>query len=257
MICTIKGDKVLQRLKKKSFTNYFDRKTNPTFLLLTFFVIFSIDCLACLHAQPYKTNLNDISWARYVAPSPLGMSDDTFNDYEGDKSDDEREEGIIEEEPVQGNTENNVPSAYEELDNILEDENDLEETKSNAALKHESDRKPYRQPRQPPTRPQPSALSREKVPQQPSGKLNPSVMTSTQLKGFLSQFYLIRTPYGYILGRHNPAISTTSISRRSMQPPKPRMKDNNYGRSMMSPLYGAYVPPFGIRRPIAKKNFRK
>ena len=60
------------------------------------------------------------------------------------------------------------------------------------------------------------------------GKLNPASMTSKQLAGFLSQFYLIRTPYGYILGRHNPTSSTTSISRRSMQPPKPRLKDH-YG----------------------------
>ena len=112
---------------------------------------------------------------------------------------------------------------------MLEDENGLQEATSNVALSRESNREPHRKPRQPPTRPHTSPLSAENVPEQPSGKLNPSVMTSTQLEGFLSQFYLIRTPYGYILGRHNPAMSTTSISRRSMQPPKPRMNDNHYG----------------------------
>ena len=69
------------------------------------------------------------------------------------------------------------------------------------------------------------------------GKLNPASMTSKQLAGFLSQFYLIRTPYGYILGRHNPTSSTTSISRRSMQPPKPRLKDH-YGEFWFAVVRG-------------------
>jgi hypothetical protein len=99
------------------------------------------------------------------------------------------------------------------LDNILEDENELQSPRS-GAMTNEKDSEPSTHPE----------LTRESVPQT-SGKLNPSVMTSNQLEGFLKQFYLIRTPYGYILGRHNPAISTTSITRRSMKPPKPRMKD--------------------------------
>ena len=36
-----------------------------------------------------------------------------------------------------------------------------------------------------------------------------------QIEDFLSQFYLIRTPYSYILGRNNPAVSTRSLARRS------------------------------------------
>ena len=102
------------------------------------------------------------------------------------------------------------------MDNILGDENDVQEAR-NDALNHEQESEYQRH----------ADLTRESVPQTP-GKLNPSVMTSHQLQGFLKQFYLIRTPYGYILGRHNPAISTTSITRRSMKPPKPQMKDH-YG----------------------------
>lgn len=49
-------------------------------------------------------------------------------------------------------------------------------------------------------------------------------LNSDQLHDFLSQFYLIRTPYGYILGRNNPPArpSTRSVGRplhRSRQPP--------------------------------------
>ena len=99
---------------------------------------------------------------------------------------------------------------------MLEEENELQSPR-NGALTHEKDSQHSAHPE----------LTNESVPQT-SGKLNPSVMTSDQSQGFLKQFYLIRTPYGYILGRHNPAISSTSITRRSTKPPKPRMKDH-YG----------------------------
>ena len=102
------------------------------------------------------------------------------------------------------------------MDNLLEDENDSQVSRE----KHQLQTVSHSAPSTP-------SLTRENVPTT-AGKLDPSVMTTHQLQGFLSQFYLIRTPYGYILGRHNPALSTTSISRRSMQPPKARI-NSRYG----------------------------
>merc|ERR1712018_482901 len=188
--------------------------------VLTFCVVFSIACLSFSNAQPYKTNVNDINWARYVAPSPVEMGQDPYIEYGDD--DNSVEDGIIEEEPEQ-ETKKNVPSAYEELDNILEDENEEQEPRKNG-LRHQLQTKQHSSS---PT----SSLTRENVPPT-SSKLDPSLMTSHQLQGFLSQFYLIRTPYGYILGRHNPALSTTSISRRSMQPPKARIHHFGHSQSM-------------------------
>merc|ERR1712018_1048672 len=206
--------------------------------VLTFCVVFSIACLSFSNAQPYKTNVNDINWARYVAPSPVEMGQDPYIEYGDD--DNSAEDGIIEEEPEQ-ETKKNVPSAYEELDNILEDENEEQEPRENG-LRHQLQTKQHSSS---PT----SSLTRENVPPT-SGKLDPSLMTSHQLQGFLSQFYLIRTPYGYILGRHNPALSTTSISRRSMQPPKARMRPH-YG-TPRSPMYESYATPKQVRRTKSK-----
>jgi len=192
--------------------------SSPTVSVFTFCIVFSLASFAFSNAQPYKTNVNDINWARFVAPSPLEMAAEPFNDYD----DEERsEEGVIENEPMKGNKKESIPTAYEELDSILEDENDSPETTNDNVLRHQLEMKPH-------SSAQSSSLTRENVPPTSSGKLDPSAMTSHQLQGFLSQFYLIRTPYGYILGRHNPALSTTSISRRSMQPPKARMT-SRYG----------------------------
>ena len=47
---------------------------------------------------------------------------------------------------------------------------------------------------------------------------------SRQLQCYLDQFYLIRTPFGYILGRKDPAIEATSASGSPMQTPKPPTK---------------------------------
>ena len=63
---------------------------------------------------------------------------------------------------------------------------------------------------------------------QAAGKSQPQEMNFHQLKRLLSQIYLIRTPYGYVLGRTNPTISTTSIARRYIQTSKPRM-NSAYG----------------------------
>ena len=65
--------------------------------VLTFCVVFSIACLSFSNAQPYKTNVNDINWARYVAPSPVEMGQDPYIEYGDD--DNSVEDGIIEEEP--------------------------------------------------------------------------------------------------------------------------------------------------------------
>ena len=113
----------------------------------------------------------------------------------------------------------NVPSTYEELDSILEDENEEQEPGKNG-LRHQLQTK---QLSSSPT----FSLTRENVPPT-SGKLEPSFMTSHQLQGFLSQFYLISTPYGYKFGRRNPALSTSFISSMFMKPPKARMRPH-YG----------------------------
>merc|ERR1712038_1564243 len=65
--------------------------------VLTFCIVFSIACLSFSNAQPYKTNVNDINWARYVAPSPVEMGQDPYIEYGDD--DNSVEDGIIEEEP--------------------------------------------------------------------------------------------------------------------------------------------------------------
>jgi len=121
--------------------------------VLTFCVVFSIACLSFSNAQPYKTNVNDINWARYVAPSPVEMGQDPYIEYGDD--DNSVEDGIIEEEPEQ-ETKKNVPSAYEELDNILEDENEEQEPRENG-LRHQLQTKQHSSS---PT----SSLTRENVP---------------------------------------------------------------------------------------------
>ena len=46
---------------------------------------------------------------------------------------------------------------------------------------------------------------------------SPANMASGELDKYLSAFYLIKTPHGYVLGRQNPAMSGTSIARRSVR----------------------------------------
>ena len=95
------------RLKNKSCFNSADpTATSPTILILTLYLIISIGCVTSSKAQPYKGNLNDISWQRYVAPSPLAMSANSFNEYEDQDSDIDNAEGIIEDAPEKGNKKN-------------------------------------------------------------------------------------------------------------------------------------------------------
>ena len=110
-----KDNKVFFHPKKRPFSKYFAHNTNPTVLLFTFYLVITIACLACSCAQPYQANLNDISWSRYVAPSPSDVSDETFNDYEDDRSEDEQDEGIIEESSSQSNKNHVSHSLHEFL----------------------------------------------------------------------------------------------------------------------------------------------
>ena len=50
-----------------------------------------------------------------------------------------------------------------------------------------------------------------------SFRRSPANMASGELDKYLSAFYLIKTPYGYVLGRQNPTMSATSIARRSVR----------------------------------------
>ena len=74
--------------------------SNPKVSVFTFCIVFSLGSFAFSDAQPYKTNVNNINWARFVAPSPLEMAPEPFNDYEDDERSDE--DGIIENEPIKG-----------------------------------------------------------------------------------------------------------------------------------------------------------
>lgn len=92
---TAKDNKIWQSLRRTTrsnkpkiktyFFNYVERKTNPAFLLLTFYFVIIITCLVSSHAKPYKGNLNDITWSRFKAYK-------TFEDYEVDKSGDKLNE---------------------------------------------------------------------------------------------------------------------------------------------------------------------
>ena len=70
----------------------------------------------------------------------------------------------------------------------------------------------------------PSIRSRTAKYPKPSGnsvhrtfRRSPANMGSGELDKYLSTFYLIKTPYGYALGRQNPSMSATSIARRSVR----------------------------------------
>lgn len=43
----------------------------------------------------------------------------------------------------------------------------------------------------------------------------PAEMNKPDLEKYLQNFYLIKTPYGYVLGRQNSALSANSLERRS------------------------------------------
>merc|ERR1711997_411064 len=228
----LKSNKGARRNVASTYNNslHFPILRTPAIPLLSYGIILAVACFSCLYAQPYKGHLNDLSWGKYAAPSPMELL-----------------EGIIEENPPTNHKSDNLPNNYEELDSMFGNDNNLQPSKIPQRAQQDSGHE-YLDP-------SPSEVLPKENDPGTQGKLNPASMTSKQLAGFLSQFYLIRTPYGYILGRHNPTSSTTSISRRSMQPPKPRLKDH-YG-SIMNPLHGAFVPPFGIRKPIAKSNSKK
>ena len=88
------------KLKNRSYFHNSERTAaNPKILLFTLYLTFSIGCITSLKAQPYNGNVNDISWARYVAPSPLAMEANSFNDYNDQDSDVDHAEGIIEDAP--------------------------------------------------------------------------------------------------------------------------------------------------------------
>lgn len=49
---------------------------------------------------------------------------------------------------------------------------------------------------------------------QPSRR-TPAEMNKPELEKYLQNFYLIKTPYGYVLGRQNSGLSANSLERRS------------------------------------------
>ena len=47
-------------------------------------------------------------------------------------------------------------------------------------------------------------------------------MAPRQLDSYLSGFYLIKTPYGFVLGRKSPSLSTTTFARRASKKRSPK-----------------------------------
>merc|ERR1712110_249415 len=216
----LKSNKGARRNVASPYNNslHFPILRTPAIPLISYGIILAVACFSCLYAQPYKGHLNDLSWGKYAAPSPMELLEESSHDYETQPTDMEPSEGIIEENPPTNHKSDNLPNNYEELDSMFGSDNNLQPSKIPQRAPQESGHE-YLDP-------SPSEVLPKENDPGTQGKLNPASMTSKQLAGFLSQFYLIRTPYGYILGRHNPTSSTTSISRRSMQPPKPRLKDH-------------------------------
>ena len=82
---------------------------SSSFSILIFCFALSIAGLSFTNAQPYKTNVNDINWARFVAPSPLEMSSNSVTQYEGDEE--PENDDLMEQESDTGN--NNDVSKFE------------------------------------------------------------------------------------------------------------------------------------------------
>ena len=71
-----------------------------TFSILSVCFVLSIASSSFTNAQPYKTDLNDINWARYVAPSPLEMSSGSIAAYDNEEK--PMDADVIEEGPEPG-----------------------------------------------------------------------------------------------------------------------------------------------------------
>ena len=82
---------------------------SSSFSILIFCFALSIAGLSFTNAQPYQTNVNDINWARFVAPSPLEMSSNSVAQYEGDEE--PENDDVMEQESDTGN--NNEVSKFE------------------------------------------------------------------------------------------------------------------------------------------------
>ena len=71
----------------------------PAIPLLSYGIILAVACFSCPYAQPYKGHLNDLSWGKYAAPSPMELLEESSHDYETQPTDMDPSEGIIEENP--------------------------------------------------------------------------------------------------------------------------------------------------------------
>ena len=66
--------------------------------------LLSIACISCTHARAYQDrNINPINWANYIAPSPLDMSGDAYQQHDGANADVEHTDGEVEDTPMKGN----------------------------------------------------------------------------------------------------------------------------------------------------------
>ena len=90
------------------FVPIFKSKSSSFSISFVCFVLLIAGC-PFTNAQPYKTNVNDINWQRFVAPSPLEMSSNSLAPYEGDEEPENEE--VMEQESETGN--NNDVSKFE------------------------------------------------------------------------------------------------------------------------------------------------
>merc|ERR1712223_1932988 len=101
----------------------------PAIPLLSYGVILAVACFSCLYAQPYKGHLNDLSWGKYAAPSPMELLEESSHDYETQPTDMDLSEGVIEENPPTNHKNDNLPNNYEELDSMFGNDNNLQPSK--------------------------------------------------------------------------------------------------------------------------------
>merc|ERR1712088_763594 len=127
----LKSNKGARRNVTSTYNNslHFPILRTPAIPLLSYGIILAVACFSCLYAQPYKGHLNDLSWGKYAAPSPMELLEESSHDYETQPTDMDPSEGVIEENPPINHKNDNLPNNYEELDSMFGNDNNLQPSK--------------------------------------------------------------------------------------------------------------------------------
>merc|ERR1711993_130298 len=127
----LKSNKGARRNVASPYNNslHFPILRTPAIPLLSYGIILAVACFSCLYAQPYKGHLNDLSWGKYAAPSPMELLEESSHDYETQPTDMDPSEGVIEENPPTNHKNDNLPNNYEELDSMFGNDNNLQPSK--------------------------------------------------------------------------------------------------------------------------------